>query len=74
MSNKARIIVTDLMGHELSSEWDEYSNIEIKQFGDEIGRILADRETGNLKITTDQGNVIFIASHRVHYITLEIEK
>jgi hypothetical protein len=68
---RARIVVIDVFQNETTAAWADWSTSELNAFRDSIGGILTNSD-GDIKIVTAEGKEVFMASNRVHSITLEL--
>jgi hypothetical protein len=68
---RARIVAVDVFQNKISAAWADWSTPELNAFRDGIGGILT---SPDVKLVTDEGKEVFMASKRVHSITLELSK
>lgn len=70
---KARIIMVDVFQKELTGAWDAWSDADLSNFRDNVGRIIGDSE-GSVRLVTELGNEVFMPSRRLHSLTLEMQE
>jgi hypothetical protein len=68
---RARIVVIDVFQNETAAAWANWSTSDLDAFRNGIGNILTSSD-GDIKIVTSEGKEVFMASKRVHSITLEL--
>ena len=71
---QVRCVITDVFGDSHASEWNEYNEKDSRALDEGLGEILGNYENGQFRMVLADGTIMFIASRRVHRVTIETRK